>query len=401
MTNQPFHSSETPEQTSETPIPAPYIPPPPLDRESPLRERVRTRERQRRAGADWAWVIAAVVLLGAAILIGIVILFAFRVNANLDSTAIDYAVLPTPVDARVDYSERLPLASGREVTLSDGSTIGLAPWDGETRLTLLLMGIDRRPGETGLAYRTDTMMLISLDPQRDTLGILSIPRDLWVDVPGYSALQRVNVPMVLGELQCAGCGPDLAMETIQYNLGMRVHGYAVVDFEAFTTLVDALGGIDLDVPYAIYDYEFPSMNYGYDPFFIEAGMQHLDGQTALKYARTRHTDSDFDRARRQQAVMMAIRERVLQDDTLLWLIAQSPTLLAQLTQDIHTSVSIEDVIALALYLRDLPPENIHTGVIDANYISDYTTEDGSAVLVPLRDRLTQLMIEVFGADYAG
>ncbi len=391
MINQPFNSSDTP----KTPIPAPYLPSPPLDHESLL------REGQRKAGADWAWVIAALVLLGAVLVMGIVILFAFRVNADLDSTTIDYVALPTPVDVRADYSGRIPLTSGRELTLSDGSTIELTPWDGETRLTLLLMGIDRRPGETGLAYRTDTMMLISLDPQQNSLGILSIPRDLWVDVPGYSALQRVNVPMVLGELQCAGCGPELAMETIQYNLGMRVHGYGVVDFEAFTTLVDALGGIDLDVPYTIYDDQYPSMDYGYDPFFIEAGLQHLDGQTALKYARTRHTDSDFERARRQQAVMMAIRERVLQQDTLLRLIAQSPALLAQLTQDIHTSISIEDAIALALYLRDLPPENIHTGVIDANYISDFTTEDGSAVLVPLRDRLTQLMIEVFGADYTG
>lgn len=390
MNNQPFYSSDN------TPIP-----PPPPERESPVRERVRYRERQRKAGADWAWVIAAAVLLGTVILIGIVILFAFRVNAEFASTAIDTAALPTPVDVRVDYSGRSPLVSGRTLTLGDGTTVELAPWDGETRLTLLLMGIDRRPGETGLAYRTDTMMLISLDPQQDMLGILSIPRDLWVDVPGYGALQRVNVPMVLGELQCAGCGPDLAIETIQYNLGMRIHGYAVVDFEVFTTLVDAIGGIDLDVPHAIYDYDYPSMDYGYEPFIIEAGIQHLDGQTALKYARTRHTDSDFERARRQQSVMMAIRDRLLQDDTLLRLIGQSPALLAELTQEVHTSVSVEDAIALALYLRDLPMENIHTGVIDANYISDYTTEDGSAVLVPLRDRLNRLMIEVFGADYAG
>ncbi|MFN8529475.1 MAG: LCP family protein [Anaerolineae bacterium] len=384
--------------------PVPY--PPPLmeiERDSALRERVRRRERQRKAGADWAWVVVALVLLIVVVLIGLVLMLTLQsAAAGADDTAYNPAALPTPVDMRVDYRpQSAGIRDGQQIRLDDGRSITLTRWNGTSRLTLLLMGLDRRPGETGLTYRTDTMMLISLDPETQSLGVLSIPRDLYVEVPGYSALQRINTPMVLGELQQTGYGPTLAMQTIQYNLGIRVQEYAVVDFHAFVTLVDALGGVDLDVPYPIADYDYPSMDYGYDPFIIQAGLQHLDGATALKYARTRHNDSDFERARRQQAVMFAIRDQLFNRDRLPELIVQSPSLLTGLSEDVYTSLNLDQMIQLAVYLRDIPVENIHTGVIDANYITDYTTDDGAQVLIPLRDRLANLLAEVFGATYGG
>ncbi len=180
----------------------------------------------------------------------------------------------------------------------------LKPWDGTSRLNLLLLGIDRRPGETGLGYRTDTMMLVSLDPKTHSVGLLSIPRDLYVQLPGYSAPQRINTALALGELQRAGYGPTLAMQTVQYNLGMPINDYVIADFNALIKLVDSIGGIDVDVPAPIADYDFPDMGYGYDPLILSAGLQHMDGYTAQKYARTRHGDSDFDRARRQQQVLV-------------------------------------------------------------------------------------------------
>jgi LCP family protein required for cell wall assembly len=91
-------------------------------------------------------------------------------------------------------------------------------------------------------------------------------------------------------------GGQLAVDTIQYNLGVRVDYYVLVEFDAFITLVDEIGGIDINVPYEIYDPEYPDMNYGYDPLYIPAGFQHMDGELALKYARTRHGDNDFERA---------------------------------------------------------------------------------------------------------
>ncbi len=398
MTNLPPQNSD--DQAYYTP-PTLY-PPPPDSAETPLRERARRRDRQRKAGADWAWVVIALVLLGIVALIGFALIVALRVSAQTTQpAALDLAALPTPVDARIDYSNRVPsIREGSEITLADGRSLTLTGWDSESRVTLLLMGLDRRPGEGGLAYRTDTMMLVSYDPLANSLGILSIPRDLYVAVPGYSALQRVNTPMVLGELQQTGFGPELAMQTIQYNLGIRVQEFVVVDFNAFITLVDVLGGVEIDIPYPIYDYEYPDMNYGFDPLIIESGRQTLDGINALKYARTRHNDSDFERARRQQAVLIAMRDHVLNLELLPNLIVQSPTLLATLSDDIYTSLSLDEMIQLALLLPDVPSENIRTGVIDANYITDFVTEDGAAVLVPIRERLAGLMADVFGADYS-
>jgi LCP family protein required for cell wall assembly len=311
------------------------------------------------------------------------------------------AALPTPVDARIDFnnlSGDLPM--GRPVTLDDGRSIVLQPWNGTSRFTVLVMGLDRRPGETGLAYRTDTMLLVSLNPETNELGILSIPRDLYFDVPGYSVPQRVNSAMVLGELQQTNFGPTLAMQTVQYNLGMRVHNYIALDFQAVIELIDILGGLDIDVPYEIVDYQYPDMNYGYDPLILHAGFQHMDGETALKFARTRHGDNDFERARRQQIVLYALRDRILDANLMPQLILESPTLLASLDGNLYTDLQLDQMIQLALFLKDIPQEDIRTGVIDSNYIVPWTTTQGASVLVPRRSQLSTLLTEVFGSDYS-
>jgi LCP family protein required for cell wall assembly len=265
---------------------------------------------------------------------------------------------------------------------------------------VLVVGLDRRPGETGLAYRTDTMMLVSIDPASRSLGILSIPRDLYVAVPGYSEPQRVNTPMVLGEIRQPGSGPQLLMQTVQYNLGIRVNDYVAVDFNTFVTLIDTIGGVELDVPYTINDPLFPDMNYGYDPFYITAGIHQMDGRTALKYARTRHGDSDFRRAQRQQAVIYAIRDKILELDMLPQLIIQAPTLWNQLSSGISTGLQFDQIIQLALYLKDIPLDSMKTGVINEQYTLGYTTSDGASVLVPDRANIGPLMVEVFGASYS-
>jgi LCP family protein required for cell wall assembly len=305
--------------------------------------------------------------------------------------------LPTPVDAR---SALGGTGTGQQLTLSDGRSITLTPWDGISRFTVLLMGLDRRPGETGLAYRTDTIMLASIDPATKTIGVLSIPRDLYVEVPGYSELQRINSPMVLGELRQPGYGPQLMMQTAQYNLGIRIHDYVAVDFNTFITLIDAIGGVDIDVPSPINDLQYPNMNFGYDPLYIPAGMQHMDGTLALKYARTRHGDSDFQRAQRQQQVMYAVRDKVLNLDMLPQLIIQSPTLWGDLSQGVSTGLSLDQLIQLAWYLKDIPGGSIKTGVVDERYSIFYTTPQGASVLIPDRAKLGNLMVEVFGQNYS-
>lgn len=396
-------------RANQAPVPSYYngvshaipAPPPLSSHESAARERMRRRRVNSRAGGEWAWVVLAFAMLGVVIIMGMSVSLLLRASQSAQvvmPTAI--VAMPTAVDARTDLNAVLAGGEGQQVILEDGRSVLLTPWNGTSRFTLLLMGLDRRPGESGLAYRTDTMMLISLNPVDNTIGILSIPRDLYVEVPGYSQLQRVNTPMVLGELRQPGLGPELAMQTVQYNLGIRVHDYVAVDFNGFIDFIDALGGLDMEIPYPISDPAYPNMNYGYDPFYINAGFQHLDGATALKYARTRHGDNDFQRALRQQMVLNAVRDRLTDTSRLPELIIQSPSLWSALDGNMYTGLTLDQVLQLGLYLKDVPSENISTGVINQSYTMNYTTAEGAAVLVPDRARLGPLMVEVFGASYS-
>lgn len=267
------------------------------------------------------------------------------------------------------------------------------PWQGNERITILVMGIDRRPGESFIS-RTDSMMLVSLDPTNDTAAILSIPRDLYVLIPGYGR-DRINTAFVYGS---AGDNPlggaALAMQTVEYNLGVKVNHYALVDFGAVIRTVDTLGGIDVNVPRDISDPTYPDMNYGFDPLFIPAGWQHMDGQLALKYARTRHADNDFGRAQRQQQVLLAVRDKAI-GLGLPSLISRAPTLYQQLEQGIRTDLSLDQMVKLATAVNDVPRENIRSEVIDYRYVTNFRTENGAQVLILLNEQTAPLIQELF------
>ena len=138
---------------------------------------------------------------------------------------------------------------GRSVggMLGDGESMVIRPWNGKERFTVLVMGMDKRPGEFGTSFRTDTMILISLDPVTNHVGMFSIPRDLSVDVPGYG-LQRVNTAYGVGELEGPGGGPRLAMHTMQYNLGIPVNDYRGGGFQHVYGRDDLIGGINVERP---------------------------------------------------------------------------------------------------------------------------------------------------------
>lgn len=263
-------------------------------------------------------------------------------------------------------------------------------WQGTERVTVLVMGVDTRPSEVGYRTRTDTMILLSVDPVAKTASMLSIPRDLYVEVPGFG-LERVNTAYPLG-------GAPLAVETIEYNLGVRINHYAIVDFNTFVTLVDEIGGIDVYVPTEINDPLYPDEAYGYDPFYMPAGMQHMDGTTALKYARTRHQDNDWERARRQQAVIMAIRERIVSLDMLPTLISKAGALSAMLGESVRTDMELEEMIALAQLASTIPQESIRQGVIDSRYVLGYETEQGAQVSIPNRPAIGGLIEYIFWLD---
>ena len=267
------------------------------------------------------------------------------------------------------------------------------PWEGTDRVNILLMGIDRRPGEAFIS-RTDSMILASVDPVNKTASMLSIPRDLYVVIPGYGR-DRINTAFVYGahgDNPLAGAA--MAMQTVEYNLGVPVHHYIMVDFSAVTNGIDALGGIDVYLPNDINDPTYPDMNYGYDPLYIPAGMQHLDGATALKYARTRHGDSDINRAQRQQQVILAARDKAV-GLGVANLIARAPTLYNQLERGIRTDLSLDQLIKLANVASQVPEENIRNEVIGFDLVSSFRTEQGASVLVLDNEKAAPLIRSLF------
>lgn len=277
-------------------------------------------------------------------------------------------------------------------TLSEDA---LKPWAGQERVNILLLGIDLRCGEEGPTH-TDTMMVLTADPVGLSAAVLSLPRDLWVEIPGFE-VDRINQAHYYGEIyEYPGGGPALAVETVENTLGIDINYYAAVNFQAFVDLVDLIEGITVNNQEVIEDPDYPDSCYGYDPFFLTVGEHELNGETALKYARTRVTlGGDVDRAARQQEVLLAVREKVLQLNILPQLLTQSPRLWQSFQTNVHTNMSLEEAIQLALLLQEIPSESIQTAVIDYNYVYTETTPDGRQVLVPIRDNIRALRDRLF------
>ncbi len=308
--------------------------------------------------------------------------------------------MPTAVNARSEFA-----ADGRRVgvevlKLDDGSLVELAPWDGQTRYTVIVGGLDSRPDQTNEPVRTDSLILVSLDPKTNRVGVLSLPRDLWVQIPGQEKRDRINRAYFIGEGRGSGQGARLLQQTISWNLGMRVHNYVLVDFRVLVDLVDLLGGVKVTIDYAINDERFPDMNYGYDPFYLPPGTHLLNGADALRFARTRHGNNDVRRAERQQQILYGIHNRVLSID-FLQLIGQAPALLSSLSENFQTGLDLRQIIQLAISARDINIENITMKVMNFNYLQEYVTEEHQQqVLIPIVERLPLLLRETFGDDYA-
>lgn len=270
------------------------------------------------------------------------------------------------------------------------------PWDGASRVTILVMGLDYRDWEKGDGPpRTDTMILFSLDPTTRTAGMLSIPRDLWVNIPGFD-YGKINTAYFLGEgYHVPGGGPGLAVKTVEQFLGMPINYYAQVDFSAFETFIDELGGIEVDVPETI---EVDPIGKG-NTVTLEPGKQLLDGAVALAYARNRDTaGSDFDRANRQQQVVMAIRDRILSMNMLKLLIQKSPILYAELSGGVHTNMTLEQIISLAWLAQQVKPENIKRGTIGPDQTTNDFSSDGLMILRPNTEEIRLLRDQIFTTE---
>jgi LCP family protein required for cell wall assembly len=268
------------------------------------------------------------------------------------------------------------------------------PWNGTDRVTILLMGLDYRDWETGNGPpRTDSMMLVSIDPVAHTIGMLSIPRDLWVELPEGFGFNRINTAYFLGEsYKLPGGGPELAMKTVENLLGIPVQYYALIEFQTFEKMVDEIGGIDIQVDEAI-----KISPIGRQSRMLLAKSYHLDGPEALAYARVRKTEGgDFDRADRQQRVALAIRDRIFYSNMAPTLIAKAPTLYQELASGVHTNLTLNQMIGLGLLLVKIPAENIHRGIISPpDMVVLETLPTGADVLKPIPDQIRILRDELF------
>jgi polyisoprenyl-teichoic acid--peptidoglycan teichoic acid transferase len=272
------------------------------------------------------------------------------------------------------------------------------PWDGASRVNILVMGLDYRDWEAGGGPpRTDTMILLTVDPLTKTAGMLNIPRDLWVNIPnvGY---EKINTAYRMGEVhRLPDGGAGLAILTVEQLLGVPIHFYARIDFFAFEKFIDEIGGIEVDVPEEITVDPLGPKN----KVTLEAGKQHLDGPVSLAYARARNSENaDFDRAVRQQQVILATRDKILSLNMLPTLVTKAPVLYQDLSEGIHTNLSLEQVISLAWLVPQIQPENIKKGVIGPpEHVRFATSPDGTQdILRPVPNNIRLLRDQIFTTD---
>jgi LCP family protein required for cell wall assembly len=339
---------------------------------------------------DWLKGAGFTLLIAAILFVGIATFSAVRQFVGSNYKVI--GVFPQPV-----ASNTTPVA-GATPTLPALSGPAYKPWNGVDRITLLAMGKDFRengPVAQNGPSRTDTMILISLDPVTKNAGMISIPRDLYVEIPGYG-FDRINSAFFYAERdRLPGGGPALAMQTVEGLLGVPIEYYAVLDFNSFTRVVDEIEGIDVYVPFD---------NMVVDPVgnnntrILFTGWNHLNGAEALGFARNRKTEGgDMDRAARTQQVIMAIRDKVLNLGMLPMLITKAPSLYNEISSGVDTNLTLDQILSLAMVAKDVPRSKIRQGVVGNEQLmhDGYVTIGNADVLIPNPEKVRELRDQVF------
>ena len=320
---------------------------------------------------------------------------------RLQPTAIPTVAATTPIPSVVPQTQvvaNTPIPAGPTPTLDPLEDY---QWNDPRQVRILLLGIDQRTGvnDDERFFRTDTMMVVNIDPVRETIGVLSIPRDLWVDIPDGGPPARINTANARGDSNgYPGGGPALAAETVQNNLGLRVDNYLLVNFDVFTTAVDLLApnGVEICVREVIDDPNYPDAGYGTIAVHFDPGCQTLNAEQLLQYARTRVTQgADFDRARRQQEVLAAMKQEVASLEGVGNLIAQAPSLWDELSGSFKTNLALDEILSLGTLVQGIPRDNLRFGVIDNLYVNFGTTAEGDQVLYPNYNAIRQLVQQVF------
>lgn len=297
------------------------------------------------------------------------------------------ATRPGPSQRSTDASKALataalPAAPAATSQPAGGGANAVPTITPQNRLTVLVMGVDNRPGEP--VGRTDTIMLVGINPQTGQAGMVSLARDLLVSIPGRANKAKINTAHLYGEIgKYPGGGPALLRETVANFIGYRADYWVRINFDGFRQIIDQIGGVDIDVPKAMYDPTYPDEEYGYDPLYIPAGHIHMNGALALKFARTRHVDSDYGRARRQQQVILAVKDKLLQPGTLGALLPRLPMLAVTLSKSVQTDMPVNKLIDLGrMMMNQGSMNNVRSAVIDDRMGRDATDPTWGFVLIP-------------------
>jgi len=282
--------------------------------------------------------------------------------------------------------------------------VALPPaWDGASRVTILLLGVDTEvvirdgkvsPDRAGPA-RSDTMILLTIDPQSKTAGMLSIPRDLWTNIPRYG-YAKINTAYSTGEAnKLPGGGPELAMKTVEDFLGITVNYYAQIDFNTLVQFIDFLDGIRINVPK---DLKLTTVIGADKPLYLKKGERvTLNGQEVLAYVRYRYSGGgDFDRSQRQQLIMLAIRDKLVEPYWQTRILGNAMEIYNIFSGGIRTNMTFDEIMAMGLMVKDIQVENIKQGSITPPKMVTYATApDGTDILKPITAQIRKLRDEIF------
>ncbi len=255
----------------------------------------------------------------------------------------------------------------------------------EDRINILLLGMGGK-GHDG-PYLTDTIILVSIKPSTKEMALISIPRDLYVPIPGHG-WRKINNANAFGEEETPGRGAILAEQTVSHILDLPIHYYVRIDFQGFKKLIDDLGGIRVYVERSFVDTHYPAPNHKYQTISFKKGWQKMDGEQALKFARSRHgtngESSDFARAKRQQKIILAIKKKALSFSTLLDNYKTSK-MIKNLEKSIQTDLTFEEIIRLAKITESIEKDNIINFTFDDspnNFLIPGKTLDNAFILQP-------------------
>lgn len=254
----------------------------------------------------------------------------------------------------------------------------------DDRVNILLLGIGG-PGHDG-PYLSDTNIILSIKPSTKTAALISIPRDLGVNLEGHG-VRKINAADAFGEAQAPGAGGEYARQVFAKTFGLDIPYYVRLDFKAFSEIVDEVGGVTVNVPRTFSDSQFPGENYSYRTISFDAGIQAMAGERALDFARSRHGNngegSDFSRSKRQQLILSALKEKLLSIGTYT-----NPTHVQNILQSLSNHITTNLNFGQLMYLANLGKEadkNIKMLVIDNGndgFLKSYIGESGAFLLAP-------------------